>query len=120
VAEPEATVSAPLGPSRPAGDTGCARLTDGGHCGRPSTHHVIWTPDAENGVMCAEHFAEAQRRWVFYDVHPLGAFCTLPGMTWVLSWEQPPGDCAMEVDGETAALVLEAGLRAEIPIGGVR
>jgi hypothetical protein len=100
-------MTAPLGTQRPHGDTACARLTAGGHCGRPSTHHILWTCDAENGVACEEHFAEARRRWAFYDHHPLGPFCTMPGTEWVLSWLNPPGECVLPVDEETAALIRE-------------
>lgn len=89
----------PLGPERPSGDQTCGRLTGDGYCGKPAVEHIAWTADLENGLVCAEHRAEAERQWVFYDRHPLTALCGIngPTMRWVFSWEHPPGFCAEQV-----------------------
>jgi hypothetical protein len=107
-------MTVPLGPSRPAMDLSCGRLLDGSHCGRLSVQHVLWSTDMRNGVMCGEHWGEAQRRWPHYDAHPVDAFCTMPGSEWYFSWDHPPGYCVIPIDDETAAAVLEAELRAGV------
>jgi hypothetical protein len=54
-----------------------AALTD--HCGKPATWHIIWTSDAENGLVCDEHANEARRRWAFVGIHPYEMSCSMPG-----------------------------------------
>lgn len=107
----------PLGGVRPAGDQTCGRLlgmSAGGelHCGAPAVTHIAWTSDAENGLVCAEHEREAERRWVFWDRHPLTPLCASATderpVVWVASWESPPGFCAERVgDGVVYHEVFE-------------
>jgi hypothetical protein len=63
----------PLGPKRPSADQTCGRLIGDGHCGAPAVEHIAWTADLENGLVCVEHRAEAEREWVFYDRHAVHA-----------------------------------------------
>lgn len=89
----------PLGPERPSGERTCGRQIEDGHCGAPAVEHIAWTADMENGLVCVEHRAEAERRWVFYDRHPMTGLCGTnhDRIRWVTSWDDPPGYCAEEV-----------------------
>lgn len=95
-------VTPPLGGVRSAGDQTCGRLTGMSaagelHCGQPAIEHIAWTAGMDNGLVCAEHYREAQRRWAYHDHHPVGGICTNDGARWVFSWDDPPGYCGEPV-----------------------
>ena len=48
-------------------------------CNRPATHHVIWTADIDNGLVCPEHLEEVNERWCYFALHPYEMACSMPG-----------------------------------------
>lgn len=71
----------PLGPRRQENFDTCGynpTMTWGDECGKPGTWHIIWTFDAENGVACEEHYANARAKWAFVCAHPRGPDCMMP------------------------------------------
>lgn len=48
-------------------------------CGADATHHIIWTPDMENGLVCDEHLVEARERWTWWAVHAYQPVCSMEG-----------------------------------------
>lgn len=86
----------------------CARWLIDHPCGAAAAVHVIWDLDMHNGPVCAEHAAEARRRWVFLGMHTYTAECAATnggGATWlpdedrcVIRQEHAP-------DGQQAAAV---------------
>jgi hypothetical protein len=65
---------------------GCMRHADTpkGQCGKDVAWHVIWTPDGRNGLLCGEHYHEARRLWVYYEMHPVRVACTIAGASYDL------------------------------------
>jgi hypothetical protein len=64
----------------------------------------------ENGVCCADHWAEAQEKFAFWDHHSFAGFCLMPGTNWVASWEEAPGACVLALSDEGVQDVLVAML----------
>ena len=89
----------PLLGERDSGISTCSRrMATGVDCDKAATVHAIWTEDLENGLCCDEHWADAQAHWSYFDWHPFGGFCAMPGTDLVFSWERPPGECVLPLD----------------------
>jgi hypothetical protein len=73
---------------------------DAPHCGAPAAWHVAWTltGGAQTTFLCDPCMAEISAVHVWEDRHPLGAACTLPGMTWAVRERA----CILHLDTTTA------------------
>lgn len=75
----------PLGGHAPA--LRCGRLlrfpNSSSQCPEEATHHVIWTEDCENGLVCEAHRIEAVSQWEPYAVHPYDMACSMPGAVFI-------------------------------------
>jgi hypothetical protein len=85
---------------------------DGSPCGAAGTHHIIWDYDMRNGCICAEHAAEARRKWVFIGLHPYTVACASSGPNTRAFWLHKEDRCVLPGDdGYAAALAAEAAAR---------
>lgn len=61
----------------------CGRLLrwpdEASRCPNDATTHIIWTPEADNSLVCDEHRKVAQSQWSYYAMHPYRMECSLPG-----------------------------------------
>lgn len=85
------------------------------HCGEAAVVHVLVDDDGTPTMSCARHI-DYWNSHPFVDRHPISGACGLPGMTWLWSWAEPPGRCAVEGLDEEIACVDQAIARR----GGAR
>lgn len=90
----------------------CSRLLrypdESSRCPNDATHHVIWTEDVENGLVCDFHRAEVETRWMAYAIHPYTLTCSTPGAVYVHSLNR----CLMPDQLDTTAPAKEATVNA--------
>jgi hypothetical protein len=88
-----------LTPTVRVGDPHCgSRDTDDSPaCGAPATWHVAWrlAPAAEFSLVCDEHMAQAQQKFVYEARHPADVVCDMPGTGWAIG---DPSFCVVPPD----------------------
>lgn len=91
-------VTKPLPPMRGiAPPLSCTRIG----CGHDATHHIIWTADIDNGLVCDDHLVEAKERWSFVAVHPYQLDCSSDHALFVWAENRCVTDLSRRQDART-------------------
>ncbi|MEU3282897.1 hypothetical protein [Streptomyces antibioticus] len=100
-----------LTPTSRVGDPRCgSRDTDDSPtCGAPAAWHVAWhfKPEAKFSLLCDQHLAEAQTKFVYADRHPAEIVCDMPGTGWA---REDPSFCVIPSDEFDRTLLESRGV----------